>query len=203
MQKYAKEEKNCTVYRLYVIRTNPLENILHLEIPSRSSSNSGHCRRMCYEYSRWKIPRTKIHLQLFTCQIQMLTGRNGAHTHTHIHTHLIFSAMGQASSSAVAAVEENRGIGVALTTKQRWLYDTNPKNTVLWANLSKWPYMCIVWFHVYFNDPPNKWTWFTLEKVNPVTGQKTPQRQTAGTWKDPSIESNGTWYVINDEWQVI
>ena len=88
--KICKRRKNCTVYRLYVIRTNPLENILHLEIPSRSSSNSGHCRRMCYEYSRWKIPRTKIHLQLFTCQIQMLTGRNGAHTHTHTHTSHLF-----------------------------------------------------------------------------------------------------------------
>lgn len=62
--------------------------------------------------------------------------QRGTHTHT---SHLFCHGPGQASSSAVAAVEENRGIGVALTKKQRWLYDTNPKNTVLWANLSKWP----------------------------------------------------------------
>jgi len=28
--------------------------------------------------------------------------------------------------------------------------------------------------------------------------QKTSQRQTAGTWKDPSIESTCIWYVINE-----
>ena len=89
MQTYAKEEQ-----KLYSVQfvshpnKSTRKHILHLEIPSGSSSNSGHCRRMCYEYSRWKIPRTKTHLQLFTRQIQMLTAGNRAHTHTHISSFL-------------------------------------------------------------------------------------------------------------------
>lgn len=204
-----KKKKLYSVQFVCHLNKSTRKHILHLEIPSGSSSNSGHCRRMCHEYSRWKIPWTKIHLQLFTCQIQILTAGNGAHTHTH----LIFSAMGRAKHHHLQLLQWKKTEGSALHLQRNsGDYMTPTQKIQYYGQISQNDHWTIhlycltpCWFpqYRYFNDPPNKWTWFTLKKMNPVTGQKTPQRQTAGTWKDPSIESNGTWYVINDKWQVI
>lgn len=132
---------------------------------------------------------------------------------THTHTHLIFSAMGRAKHHHLQLLQWKKTEGSALHLQRNsGDYMTPTQKIQYYGQISQNDHWTIhlycltpCWFpqYRYFNDPPNKWTWFTLKKMNPVTGQKTPQRQTAGTWKDPSIESNGTWYVINDKWQVI
>ena len=210
MQKYAKEEK--TVQRTVCMSSEQIHSktsciLKYLRDLPATVATVAECV-MNIQDGRSREPKYTFNCSHVKSRYwQLATG------HTHTHTHLIFSAMGRAKHHHLQLLQWKKTEGSALHLQRNsGDYMTPTKKIQYYGQISQNDHWTIhlycltpCWFpqYRYFNDPPNKWTWFTLKKMNPVTGQKTPQRQTAGTWKDPSIESNGTWYVINDKWQVI